>query len=115
MSIRPSAESRLWRDHRILRIVAARILRPYVLDLTFNNGIRKVVDMQSELWGETHEPLKNPHYFMQGSLDRDAGTVTWPNGADLAPEAFFELPPAPEVDIAHPSIPIAANPATTAA
>jgi hypothetical protein len=31
------------------------------------------------------EPLSDPAYFSQVRVDEDAGTIVWPNGADLDP------------------------------
>ena len=35
----------------------------YKLQLTFNNGISAVVDLEGELYGEIFEPLKDPALF----------------------------------------------------
>lgn len=36
------------------------------------------------------EPLRDVEYFAKVSVDRELGTVVWPNGADLAPEVLHE-------------------------
>jgi hypothetical protein len=36
------------------------------------------------------EPLKNPDLFFQASVNSELETVTWPNGADLAPEFLYQ-------------------------
>jgi hypothetical protein len=79
----------------ILRIVAAKVCGPRRLDLTFNNGVRKRVDLTPLLEGPVFEPLRSRGYFAKAALDAEAGTVVWPNGADLAPEALYELPNQP--------------------
>jgi Protein of unknown function (DUF2442) len=78
----------------ILRIVEARVSGPQLLWLAFNNGTRKTVNVSSLLTGPVFEPLRDPAYFARAQLDRVCGTVVWPNGADLAPEALHELAPA---------------------
>lgn len=75
----------------ILRIEKAEHVGPYVMSLTFNDGTRKAVNLQPLLNGPIFEPLKDPDYFLLGELDSVCGTVVWPNGADLAPEALYEL------------------------
>lgn len=76
----------------ILRITETRCAGPYLLELTFNDGVRKRVDVRPLLYGPIFEPLLDPDYFAHVSLDTRCGTVVWPNGADFAPEALQELP-----------------------
>ena len=76
----------------ILRIVALKVSGPHSLDLTFNNGVRKRVNVSPLLDGPVFEPLRASRYFAQARLDEECGTVVWPNGADFAPETLFELP-----------------------
>jgi hypothetical protein len=75
----------------ILRIVQAQVCGPHRLELVFNRGARKVVDVAPLLSGPIFEPLRDPEYFARATLDPVAGTVAWPNGADFAPEALYEL------------------------
>lgn len=42
--------------------------------------------------GPVFESLQDPEYFARVVVDPVCGTVAWPNGADFAPEALYELP-----------------------
>lgn len=75
----------------ILRITNAAVVGPHLLALVFNNGTRKTVDVRPLLEGPIFEPLHDPQYFSTATLDPVCGTVIWPNGADFAPEALYEL------------------------
>jgi len=75
----------------ILRIVEASVCGSHQLQLSFNDGTRKVVDAGVLLNGPVFEPLRDPTFFAKVELDPVCGTVTWPNGADFAPEALYEL------------------------
>lgn len=75
----------------ILRIVALKVCGAHRLDLTFNNGARKRVDVGPLLQGPIFEPLRSSKYFARAILDAECGTVVWPNGADIAPETLLEL------------------------
>jgi hypothetical protein len=70
-------------------VTEAQVLRPYVLELTFTDGTRGEVDEEPELYGEVFEPLRDPAFFAQGTLDPVIGTVVWPNGADSSPEFLY--------------------------
>jgi hypothetical protein len=37
------------------------------------------------------KPLHDPAYFARMTVDPVGGTVVWPNGADFAPEALYNL------------------------
>jgi hypothetical protein len=73
----------------LIRVVEARVVRPYVLDVTFNDGVRREVDLEAELWGEVFEPLRDPAFFARATVDPVLGTVVWPNGADFSPEFLY--------------------------
>lgn len=60
----------------------------HVLRAEFDDGTACQVDVASKLIGPIFLPLKAPEYFRLGRFDPEAGTITWPNGADLAPEIF---------------------------
>jgi hypothetical protein len=60
----------------------------YAIHLTFNDGVERTVDFAGWLEGPMFEPLKDTDYFQRFFLE--GGTVTWPNGADIAPETLYE-------------------------
>ncbi len=68
---------------------AVHVLRPYVIEVTFRDGTTRQIDMESELWGEVFEPLRDVELFAQVAVDPLFGTISWPTGADLAPEFVY--------------------------
>jgi hypothetical protein len=60
----------------------------YSIQVTFNDGKSGTIDFVRWLEGPIFEPLKAPEYFQRFFLD--GGTVSWPNGADIAPETLYE-------------------------
>ena len=73
---------------QILRVTEARACGPFQLELTFNDGTEGIADLGSVLEGPVFEALRDEELFSQAELDPVCGTVIWPNGADLAPEAL---------------------------
>jgi hypothetical protein len=69
-------------------VIAAEYRGGYKIRLKFNDDTAKVVDFRKWLEGPVFEPLKDPEYFQRFFLE--AGTVAWPNGADIAPETLYE-------------------------
>ena len=62
----------------------------YRIWLQFADGVEGEVDLESELWGEIFEPLKDVGMFADYCLDPDLSTLVWPNGADFAPEFLYQ-------------------------
>ena len=62
----------------------------YTIHVRFADGLEGEVDLEGELWGEVFEPLKNVAIFREFKLDTELNTVTWPSGADFAPEFLHE-------------------------
>jgi len=74
-------------DYPLAEVVTGvAVARDFVLDVTFADGATREVDLSNDLSGPIFEPLKSPEYFRLAKFDEEAGTVVWPNGADLAPE-----------------------------
>ena len=73
----------------IPRVVEVKALEGYRLWLRFQDGVTGFVDLRGELWGPMFEPLKDKDVFAQVSIHPELDTVTWPNGADLAPEFLY--------------------------
>ena len=68
-------------------VVAATYLGEFRVFLRFQDGVEGVVDLRDEIWGTVFEPLRDLDYFAGFVVD---GTLTWPNGADFAPEFLYE-------------------------
>jgi hypothetical protein len=73
----------------IPRVVEVKPLEGYRLWVRFHDGTVGTVALATELWGPMFEPLKDLDLFFQASVDPELDTVTWPNGADLAPEFLY--------------------------
>ncbi len=71
------------------RVVEVRLIGPYAIEVTFDDGFRRQHDLEGELWGPVFEPLRDPAVFAQVYVDHELGTIVWPNGADLAPEFLY--------------------------
>ncbi len=59
----------------------------YKIALTFNDGLRKVVDMENYHFTGIFEPLKNIENFKKFHLSD--WSVEWSNGIDIAPETLY--------------------------
>ncbi|HYM99336.1 MAG TPA: DUF2442 domain-containing protein, partial [Aestuariivirgaceae bacterium] len=60
------------------------------------------VDLSAELWGPMFEPLKDKQFFAQATKDPELETVTWPNGADFAPEFLYRKAAQPVIPADSP-------------
>lgn len=83
----PSSGSIPWNDPMFVHVVEARHRGGYRVWLRFDDGLEGELDLEKELYGEVFEPLKDPEFF--GSFVVD-DSLTWPNGADFAPEYLHE-------------------------
>ena len=61
----------------------------YVFHIAFDNGLEGDVDLSEYLAkGPVFEPLRDKAFFRSARVEN--GTITWPNGADIAPETLYE-------------------------
>jgi hypothetical protein len=69
-------------------VVEATYCGDFRIRLVFNDGVESTVNFSDWLYGPVFEPLRDPAYFARFFVE--AGTVVWPNGADIAPETLYE-------------------------
>lgn len=75
----------------VVDVTSVRVLARYIVELTFDTGEVKVLDLEPLLAGPIFEPLTNDYeLFRQVSVSDEAGTIVWPNGADLSPQTLYE-------------------------
>ena len=86
-----------------LHVTKAEYIGGYVLRLTFNNGESGDVDLEGELYGEMFAPLMDVAKFRDFRVDDEIDTVVWGNGADFAPEFFYEKMKSQNLKVAEES------------
>jgi hypothetical protein len=74
----------------IPRVIEAEYLRAYTIHVRFADGTEGDIDLQNELEGEVFEPLRDEAYFKSFRVHPELHTISWPNGADFAPEFLYE-------------------------
>ena len=70
----------------IPRVTEGRYVSGRTIWLRFSDGAEGEIDLSTEIHGEIFEPLRDIEYFRSFEVNRELGTVVWPNGADFAPE-----------------------------
>jgi hypothetical protein len=74
----------------LIDVTGVRVLGRYVVELEFADGAVRVIDLEPLLWGPMFESLVADYdLFRQVTVDRDAGTIVWPNGADISPRTLY--------------------------
>lgn len=73
----------------MLHVTHAEYLGGHQVRLQFNDGFSGIADLAGRLTGPVFEPLNDADVFRQ--FDVVGHTLTWPNGADFAPEYLREL------------------------
>ena len=79
-------------SHPIHRVSRFAIIGPYALAVEFSDGTEQRIDFQPILHGTIFGPLRDLSTFNAVSLDGEAGTLVWPNGADFDPATLHDWP-----------------------
>jgi hypothetical protein len=75
----------------MIDVVAVKYLENHVLELVFDDGLTARIDMDTVIgrFDGVFAPLEDPAYFSQVRVDRELGTIVWPNGADICPDVLY--------------------------
>ena len=71
-------------------VIDTRHISGHQIWLHFNDGLEGEIDLKTALHGPIFKPLENVDEFAKFRLDKKAGTLVWPNGADIAPEFLHD-------------------------
>ncbi|MDQ4124497.1 MAG: DUF2442 domain-containing protein [Actinomycetota bacterium] len=70
----------------LVHVTSVRLVGGFVVDLEFEDGTKRRVDLDRFLWGPMFDSIRaDPVLFRQVRVDPEAGTIVWPNGADIDP------------------------------
>ena len=80
------------------RVTGVRVLSGFTIELTFADGSHATLDMEPWIRGRSgmFGPLQDPAYFALVTVNPEAGTIVWPNDADLDPDVRTQAQPAME-------------------
>ena len=71
-------------------VVEARYVGGFVIWLRFRDNTAGEIDLESALYGPMFEALRKQAMFGQFQIHPEFQTLTWPNGADFAPEFLHD-------------------------
>lgn len=75
----------------IPKIKKIQYKKNYIYHIHFEDNHEGDVDFKPFLWGEIFDELKDITNFKKASIDKIGGSISWPNGADIAPETLYEI------------------------
>lgn len=73
----------------MIEVINAKYIDDYRIWLEFNDGTSGIADLSRELWGKMFEPLRDVNVFKNFIISETMKTISWDNGADLAPEFLY--------------------------
>ena len=75
------------------RVISVKPLENYMLEIEFEDGLRKIIDMRPLIDEGISAALKDKAYFGSVKLE-DGGGIAWPNGYDFCPNFLRDDVPA---------------------
>jgi len=77
---------------RLVTVVSVKLLGGFEVELTFDDGFVRQINLDPYLEGPIFQPLRDdPAYFRLVRVDQELGTICWPNSADIDPEVLRYL------------------------
>lgn len=73
------------------RVRNVRHLGEYRLEIAFTDGVVAEIDFARQFAGRggVFGPFQSVEFFSRVEVDKEAGTIVWPNGVDLCPDVLY--------------------------
>jgi hypothetical protein len=80
------------------RVSVVAVVGDYQLMIEFRDGSAGTVDLSTFVAssGGVFVSLRDARKFAEVRVDADAGTLTWPNGADIDPDVLYTMVHGPD-------------------
>ena len=78
--------------HPVHKISAFEIVGPYCIRIAFADEVTRTINFRPLLEGEIFGPLRDFDQFNSVTLDPEAHTLVWRNGADFDPATLHDWP-----------------------
>ena len=78
------------------KVVSVKALENYLLEIEFEDGLRKTIDIRPFIGEGISAALRDEAYFRQVKLE-DGGGIAWDNGYDFCPNFLRDDVPAANV------------------
>jgi len=77
----------------LVDVKSVKALSERRLEVSFEDGLVAVVSLDDivERYDGVFALLTDPDYFQQVQVNRELGTIVWPNGADVCPDVLYSL------------------------
>ena len=72
----------------LAEINRAKRVNGFIIAMRFTDGTEKHIDISQWFKGPVFKALRDPKFFAKFFIE--AGTLAWPNGVDIAPEALYD-------------------------
>ena len=75
------------------RVKSVSYLDGYRLKLRFTNKKEGIIDFRQKIVGRggVFKPLEDIEFFKQVVVDKESGTLIWPNEVDFCPDVLYQL------------------------
>jgi Protein of unknown function (DUF2442) len=73
----------------IPKVIKAKASLDYMVEIWFEDGKYKKIDVKPFIKNGVSSALKNPNYFEKVLVEN--GYITWENGFDFCPEFLYNL------------------------
>lgn len=79
-------------DFELHDVIDFELIGGYVIRAKFDDNTEQLIDLEPILSGPLFGQLRDQNIFDQVKLDKEIGTLIWPNGADIDPTVLHDWP-----------------------